>query len=964
MTTGASFVSLEPKRIVGRSDFREYFLDYLRTMSTEVVALTYSVEGTFFDTISISADGNDKFQLQDGKKGTDGVGHILQLSNALAQDVQFENTIAVVYHVGLKYAERPRGVTNNPRTGFPDITRFEETIGESGTPNSVVDNLDGTLTFRVDTVTEASVTNAGRKVLVWKKNPGKDALLEADAIEECTVAFSGGQNKITTVGTFGQASPSTTAADYVVLLLGPTVKRNTDLSAASGYHYIGTVTGAGAGSPPSTFDITGQNEINSNFSALDGVTRVDAHGDPKISVQADASDVDENQIEVKSSAGVVKFSVDEDGDVVIEGNLHVKGTETVENTETVVTTQVIAGSLQAGDADGDAHTVKGSWTHTANGGALTAFKIDGVSGRIGIGANNHATIHVLIEGVANDLGLKVTGGATDGSGIEGVGQGTGFGLKGTGGGTSGRGVWGVGGAPNGDGVRGDGTGTGKGGVFTGGGSNGYGAVGTGVGSGSGLKGTGGTDSGTFGVEGVGAGPAGIGVYGIGAGTGTGVNGTGGSGGGKGVVGTGIGAAVGMLGIGGSTGAGVEAVGGGTNGTTGLLGYSLATNGHGVKGTGSGTGIGVEGVGGSTGVGVKGSGGTTSDGIAGTGGTTNGTIGVTGTSAATNGHGVRGTGTGTGTGVIGVGGGSNGKGADFTGSGTGAAVVGLGGATAHGAEFTSPGVGMAAVLGTNTAANNGIGVKGVGGGTNSFGVIGQAADASGAVAVHGNPGSSVTPGATSLWHVSGPIIANLGPAKAGIGVEIHESNGTNNRTAAMLFSHDRGGGAKDGVLVLSEKQNTGEVDLVIGETVNSAVVTPWVRFGQLTKIFGPNAAAGWDLGGEAAPWNAVVAKMHMAPPGTVTLNSAGPTLTIGDLSYIQVTVGASASGTVVMSAGRDGQHLDLFFPSVVATVNFVNDTSNAKISTAGTFSPAQFSHIGFVYDGGLSKWIELYRGNAV
>lgn len=127
----------------------------------------------------------------------------------------------------------------------------------------------------------------------------------------------------------------------------------------------------------------------------------------------------------------------------------------------------------------------------------------------------------------------------------------------------------------------------------------------------------------------------------------------------------------------------------------------------------------------TGTGGTGSGGTGGAGLAGVGGATNG-IGVKGTGSGT-GPGILGLGAGTpvtatsttGSGVVGKGGQTNGFGGEFFGKGSGAGAVGTGGSSSgapglSGIGGSSNGIG---VLGTGVGT--GIGVKGVG--INGYGV---------------------------------------------------------------------------------------------------------------------------------------------------------------------------------------------------------------------------------------------------
>jgi hypothetical protein len=257
MGTGASFVNFTIKKITGFTDFKTRLLDYLKELNRESVQARFDVDGVF-GTLHGLSGGVDTVNVTGTSRSTDGQGHTMRVSQALGgTSALFENTNAIVYSVGLRYAEIPTTVSVNPRTGLPEYASFQEEIGEPGIPNAVVNN-GSNITFTVDNVCESGVSNAGRTVRVYKLVPAADATADAVAIEDCVVAFTAGANKITTTGLLGQSVVSTTAADYVVVLLGITVKRNTDLEASSNHCFIGTVTGVGAGGTPVTFDTTDQ----------------------------------------------------------------------------------------------------------------------------------------------------------------------------------------------------------------------------------------------------------------------------------------------------------------------------------------------------------------------------------------------------------------------------------------------------------------------------------------------------------------------------------------------------------------------------------------------------------------------------------------------------------------------------------------------------------------------------------
>jgi hypothetical protein len=255
MTTGAQFAAFNLKQLVGFQDLGTRGLAAIRASNVEATQARWDVDGVFNTKLTMSAPAANQVQVDGTSKATDGLGHVLTISSAYKKVAQFQNTNAVVYHVGFMYAEIPAGLRINPRTGKPQFDRYTEEVGFAAAPTSVTDNGNGTITFNVNSVTEAAVSNAGRLVRVYKVVPADGATTFAMALEECTVAF-GANNTITTVGKFGQTTVSTTAGDYIVVCMGPRVSRNTDLTTVSGVVYVGTVTGNGG--TPVTFSNANQ----------------------------------------------------------------------------------------------------------------------------------------------------------------------------------------------------------------------------------------------------------------------------------------------------------------------------------------------------------------------------------------------------------------------------------------------------------------------------------------------------------------------------------------------------------------------------------------------------------------------------------------------------------------------------------------------------------------------------------
>jgi hypothetical protein len=256
MATGHRFVNFTQKRIISVQDLGERFLGYLQELNRESVRARYDFGGVFNIKLGLSG-AIDTLRIDGSSRATDGQGHLFD-PDVIEREARFENTAGVEYFVGLRYAERPDGIGINPRTGRPEYLYHEETVGEQGRPDFVTDNGDGTITMAIDSLCESGVSSAGRRALVYMVIPAEGAIDDSIAFEEVEVAFSGGINRLTTTSALGQSVISLDAADYMVLVIGPTVRRNVSLDASDQHAFIGKVTGAGLGNPPATFETSGQ----------------------------------------------------------------------------------------------------------------------------------------------------------------------------------------------------------------------------------------------------------------------------------------------------------------------------------------------------------------------------------------------------------------------------------------------------------------------------------------------------------------------------------------------------------------------------------------------------------------------------------------------------------------------------------------------------------------------------------
>lgn len=94
--------------------------------------------------------------------------------------------------------------------------------------------------------------------------------------------------------------------------------------------------------------------------------------------------------------------------------------------------------------------------------------------------------------------------------------------------------------------------------------------------------------------------------------------------------------------------------------------------------------------------------------------------------------------------------------------------------------------------------------------------------------------------------------------------------------------------------------------------------------------------------------------------SVTLNTAGPTLTPGAASYVRVTHGAGASGNVTVSgAGAvDGRPVVLRFVSVAGAAVYTDGAGNLQLSSS--FTPTSNDTLTIVYDSTTGLWYEVSR----
>lgn len=182
------------------------------------------------------------------------------------------NASGVDYLLGVKAETIPASVVeilDDP--GSYDYDSEELVVGLTATPDAVTDLGSGVLRIQIDVLMDASeldgsgLTDSSVRVyLTAFADGGPGPATDSGWFEDCAIKFVGGAAVIDTTSYLGQSTPSTTAADYRVTLLGPIVRR-VATGLPSGARPVAEWTGAGAGNPPTS--AAGVGDDPSNFTA-------------------------------------------------------------------------------------------------------------------------------------------------------------------------------------------------------------------------------------------------------------------------------------------------------------------------------------------------------------------------------------------------------------------------------------------------------------------------------------------------------------------------------------------------------------------------------------------------------------------------------------------------------------------------------------------------------------------------
>lgn len=272
MATGDRKANIFINRLLSKTAMREQLLEYLSDKLDDTISAFFQGgQGTLDDEkIGLAADGNDRFRLDLTNANKVGVATgqfiVIPDENDVSKFIKFENAAAVPYHVGVRYNEVVWDeVDTNPKYGNAEYPSIMDSLGELGAPDSVANTPGVKIALNINGLTESGVDHSGRTVKVWLTVPVSG--VQAIAFFEGVSYYSAPNNFVDIPysganGPLGQDTgsnpPSTTAGDYRCFIKGVTWRRNTDLSLDPTYAYLGTVTGGGAGNPPSSTDISAQ----------------------------------------------------------------------------------------------------------------------------------------------------------------------------------------------------------------------------------------------------------------------------------------------------------------------------------------------------------------------------------------------------------------------------------------------------------------------------------------------------------------------------------------------------------------------------------------------------------------------------------------------------------------------------------------------------------------------------------
>lgn len=315
--TGDTWLALYSGKILGLADLEDHFTDSIRESQRQHQEDIWGGGGVLGSTKAVFTYAGSKLTLSVDREGWTGTGHRLLLDAGAAAwtSVPFANVGATVYYVGARHNDYPGSV----ETGADGLLAYgytAEGVGEIGAPN-VVAVVGSTLELTITTLVAPGWTVAGsRPVKVWLVDPASATY--ATAVYSGTASFTGGVVKVTVPNFMGQTTPSTTAADYQVLVEGPTVT-TTDIRADTDYLFLGTVTSTAWDSTDqllidsiatwiSAFLV--QHQSSGTHKAITGDTLGLSGAGPKITTTSfDPGDDTQPHLRLKDSATIARFEL-------------------------------------------------------------------------------------------------------------------------------------------------------------------------------------------------------------------------------------------------------------------------------------------------------------------------------------------------------------------------------------------------------------------------------------------------------------------------------------------------------------------------------------------------------------------------------------------------------------------------------------------------------------------------------
>lgn len=272
MATDDQYALLYNKKLLPVTQLREQFLLYLlkqvRSNSQDFFGTDTSLTGA---AAAVVASGNNAINIAHAAAihATNGLGVTIKVAanDSRLQNIRIPPDAAVLFNVGLEQNDVETGVEVNPRTAAFEYVSLVEQIGRVLNPTSVA-VVASTLVINVNDLVESGLDHTGRQVRVWLKStdnggPGPQTADATVAIQTIAIAFTTPNNTITVPNLMGQAAPSTTATDYMVQLIGPTVKQvaTENLQNTAGCFFLGNVTSVATGNPITTIDTSGQQVV-------------------------------------------------------------------------------------------------------------------------------------------------------------------------------------------------------------------------------------------------------------------------------------------------------------------------------------------------------------------------------------------------------------------------------------------------------------------------------------------------------------------------------------------------------------------------------------------------------------------------------------------------------------------------------------------------------------------------------